>query len=58
MMDDLGLGKRSIIQVTPARCELGWEWNQADSFRSLDKARDGEPVEPLAGDHAKGVTAR
>jgi hypothetical protein len=29
-----------------------------DGFTSLPRqARDGEPVEPLAGDHAQGVTA-
>ena len=41
---------------------MEWGWGPrlrrgADSLRSLDKARDGEPAEPLAGDHAYGVTA-
>ncbi len=32
---------------------LGWgprRWRGTDSLRSLDKARDGEPVEPLEGE--------
>jgi len=48
---------KSIKQDVSVACILGWEWNHADSLRSLDKARDGEPVELLAGDHAQGVTA-
>jgi len=49
--------KKSIKQDVIVACILGWGWNHADSLRSLDKARDGEPVEPLAGDYAQGVTA-
>jgi hypothetical protein len=37
---------------------LGWGWNQADSLRSFDRLRTVSGVEPLAGDHAHGVTAQ
>jgi len=44
--------KKSINQDVWEACILGWGprlWRGAESLRSLDKARDGEPVEPLAG---------